>query len=405
MRVKHIFALVLMFFAKHGYATEGSLTIVSTLSSESVSHITKTWQKQSDVVTVHTISKNSTFLKKLVNSSGKGNADIILTASPMLIRALRDNNQLVDLREIHAPHQEMVPENIRDSAIAIGYSGFGILSNNDYLEARNILPPDEWADLTAPEYQDTLITSSPARSDTTTLMVEFLLQSKGWMNGWETLMASSPSLITISSRSFDVVDKVQSGRGGIGLVTENNVTDIEKNTPLSFHYFPYSPALPIYIAVLQDGRNNTDSLEFVNFLLGPRGQSALAGISTNGFFLAPGNPEQRALFLQSPLNVELAYRRQKMLQVLFDAAISNQLGQIKDIWREVHLAESRLQHSLPEVRALLSTVPVSQEQSEDIQYLRRFEDNVYAQQQRVLWQLWFKEQQRLAMVILDTLQK
>ncbi len=44
--------------------------------------------------------------------------------------------------------------------------------------------------------------SSPSRSDTNHLMVESLLQQKGWIKGWETLLTTAGNLVTISSRSF-----------------------------------------------------------------------------------------------------------------------------------------------------------------------------------------------------------
>lgn len=51
--------------------------------------------------------------------------------------------------------------------------------------------------------------SSPSRSDTNHLMVESLLQQKGWVKGWETLLTSAGNLVTISSRSFGVADKIK----------------------------------------------------------------------------------------------------------------------------------------------------------------------------------------------------
>lgn len=62
--------------------------------------------------------------------------------------------------------------------------------------------------------------SSPSRSDTNHLMVESLLQQKGWEEGWATLLASAGNLVTISSRSFGVADKIKSGLGVAGPVID-----------------------------------------------------------------------------------------------------------------------------------------------------------------------------------------
>ena len=63
--------------------------------------------------------------------------------------------------------------------------------------------------------------SSPSRSDTNHLMVESLLQQKGWIKGWETLLTTAGNLVTISSRSFGVADKIKSGPGVAGPVIDN----------------------------------------------------------------------------------------------------------------------------------------------------------------------------------------
>lgn len=52
----------------------------------------------------------------------------------------------------------------------------------------------DWDDLALPIYQDALLMSSPSRSDTNHLMVESLLQQKGWVKGWETLLTSAGNL-------------------------------------------------------------------------------------------------------------------------------------------------------------------------------------------------------------------
>ena len=45
-------------------------------------------------------------------------------------------------------------------------------------------------------------------------------------------------------------------------------------------------------------------------------------------------------------------KRQRLVQRMFDTAISFRLAQLKDAWRALHSAEVRLKRPLPEIRAL-----------------------------------------------------
>lgn len=80
--------------------------------------------------------------------------------------------------------------------------------------------------------------SSPSRSDTNHLMVESLLQQKGWIKGWETLLTTAGNLVTISSRSFGVADKIKSGLGVAGPVIDNYANLLLNDPHLAFSYFP-----------------------------------------------------------------------------------------------------------------------------------------------------------------------
>lgn len=66
-------------------------------------------------------------------------------------------------------------------------------------------------------------------------------------------------------------------------------------------------------------------------------------------------------------------------------------------------AEARLKTPLPEVRALLTAMPVSEQQSRDEDYLRQLDNKDRAEQLMMEWQLFFQEQQRQAIVKLENL--
>ncbi|MFT8139956.1 ABC transporter substrate-binding protein, partial [Salmonella enterica subsp. enterica serovar Enteritidis] len=71
----------------------------------------------------------------------------------------------------------------------------------------------------------------------------------------------------------------------------------------------------------------------------------------------------------------------------------------------LHSAEARLKRPLPEIRALLTAVPVSPQQAVDADYLQRFNqpaDNT-TESELMLWQQFFQKQQHLAIQQLESL--
>ncbi len=62
---------------------------------------------------------------------------------------------------------------------------------------------------------------------------------------------------------------------------------------------------------------------------------------------------------------------------MFDTAISFRLAQLKDAWRALHSAEVRLKRPLPEIRALLTRVPVDPASSEDEAWLAQFDNKKF----------------------------
>lgn len=158
-----------------------------------------------------------------------------------------------------------------------------------------------------------------------------------------------------------------------------------------------------------NSQHASEARRFVRYLLSPEGQTILADANTGKYPvtpLAPGNPraaQQAMLMNQPPLNYRLILKRQRLVQRMFDTAISFRLAQLKDAWRALHSAEVRLKRPLPEIRALLTRVPVDPASSEDEAWLAQFDNKSFAEQQMMEWQLWFLNNQRQAITKLEEL--
>lgn len=401
--------LTLILFFRPALAQHGELVMATTFSPSATAWIIQRWQTQPGGVTIRTLNRTSASLEQLLDTSNAENVDLILTSSPMLLQHLQEHQKLAPLDKIPQNSQRLVPESIRSTSVAVAISGYGLLINRSALAARHLPAPADWDDLTQPRYQGALLMSSPSRSDTNHLMIEALLQQKGWVKGWETLLASAGNLVTISSRSFGVADKIKSGLGVAGPVIDNYANLLLNDPHLTFSYFPQSAVSPTYVAVLKKSQHPAEAGRFIRYLLSPEGQRILADANTGKYPVTPlsaDNPraaQQAVLMNQPPLNYRLILKRQQLVQRMFDTAISFRLAQLKDAWRALHSAEARLKRPLPEIRTLLTRVPVDAASSEDEAWLAQFENKSFAEQQMMEWQLWFLNNQRQAINKLEEL--
>lgn len=401
--------LLLTVYIRPTVAQRQELVMATTLSPGATAWIIQRWQTEPDAVVIRTLNRTSASLEQLLDAENGENVDVILTSSPMLLQHLQEHQKLAHFDGAPPASQRLVPQSIRSTSVAVAISGFGLLINRSALTARHLPVPADWDDLTDPRYLGTLLMSSPSRSDTSHLMVESLLQQKGWVQGWETLLASAGNLITISSRSFSVADKIKSGLGVAGPVIDNYANLLLNDPHLVFSYFPQSAVSPTYVAILKNSQHDREARRFIHYLLSPKGQKILADANTGKYPvtpLSPDNPraaQQAVLMNQSALDYHLILRRQRLVQRMFDTAITFRLAQLKDVWRALHSAEARLKRPLPQIRALLTRVPVDAASSEDEAWLAQFDNKSFAEQQMMEWQRWLLNNQRQAITELEEL--
>ena len=340
------FSLCFMSLSVSCQAQGKELVMATTFSPGATAWIIQRWQTEPGSVMIRTLNRTSSSLEQLLDTANAENVDLILTSSPMLLQHLQEHQKLAPFENALPESQRLVPDSIRSTSVAVAISGFGLLINRSALAARHLSPPADWGDLTLPKYQNALLMSSPSRSDTNHLMVESLLQQKGWEAGWATLLASAGNLVTISSRSFGVADKIKSGLGVAGPVIDNYANLLLNDPHLAFTYFPRSAVSPTYVAVLKNSQHPNEARRFIRYLLSPEGQRILADANTGKYpvtQLASDNPraaQQAILMNQPPLNYRLILKRQQLVQRMFDTAISFRLAQLKDAWRALYSAEA-----------------------------------------------------------------
>ncbi|MEM8238215.1 ABC transporter substrate-binding protein [Morganella morganii subsp. sibonii] len=397
-----------LIFSLSAAAKKDELVIATTFSPEATAHIISSWQQQPGAARIRTINRTSAALERLLDTPALEDVDLVVTSSPMLLQHLQEHDRLAELSGLPDVSRRLVPLRLRDNAAAVAFSGYGILVNKRRMAENNLPVPVSWDSLTDSRYRGLLLMSSPSRSDTYHLMVESLLQQRGWDKGWALLLNISGNLATISSRSFGVADKIKAGLGGAGPVIDNYARLLLGDPELAFNYLPDSATSPTFVAISRYSLNKENARSFIGFLLSEQGQKVLADSSTGKYPVTPlprenpREPVQRRL-LNSPYQMDenLVLKRQRMVQQLFDTAITFRLTESIDAWRALYTAEARVKRPLPHIRALLTAMPVSAQESADPAYYSRFDDNRKAEEEYIRWQQFFREQQRKAIAELE----
>ncbi|HDF2329304.1 TPA: ABC transporter substrate-binding protein [Morganella morganii] len=397
-----------LIFSLSAAAKKDELVIATTFSPEATAHIISSWQQQPGGARIRTINRTSAALERLLDTPALEYVDLVVTSSPMLLQHLQEHDRLAELSGLPDVSRRLVPLRLRDNAAAVAFSGYGILVNKRRMAENNLPVPVSWDSLTDSRYRGLLLMSSPSRSDTYHLMVESLLQQRGWDKGWALLLNISGNLATISSRSFGVADKIKAGLGGAGPVIDNYARLLLGDPELAFNYLPDSATSPTFVAISRYSLNKENARAFIGFLLSEQGQKVLADSSTGKYPVTPlprenpREPVQRRL-LNSPYQMDenLVLKRQRMVQQLFDTAITFRLTESIDAWRALYTAEARVKRPLPHIRALLTAMPVSAQESADPAYYSRFDDNRKAEEEYIRWQQFFREQQRKAIAELE----
>ncbi len=201
--------LAAMFGSCQAYSRE--LVMATTFSPSATAWIIQRWQTEPGSVMIRTLNRTSGSLEQLLDTANAENVDLILTSSPMLLQHLQEHQKLALLDSAPAASQKLVPRSIRSTSVAVAVSGFGLLINRSALRCAPSSAACRLAGYGPAQLPGRSLMSSPSRSDTNHLMVESLLQQKGWTAGWATLLAISGNLVTISSRSFGVADKIKAG--------------------------------------------------------------------------------------------------------------------------------------------------------------------------------------------------
>ena len=347
-------------FAAH-QASAQELKVLTSFPQDLADAYVAMWQHREPETESSILNKNTVAgINEILRGNDRG-FDLFWASSPEAFELLSRNGSFVD--------DAVCGENGPRATEPFALSSVGWARRTD----STLFMPAEWNDLLRPIYRDKIAMARPARSGSTHMLVEQLLLVRGWDDGWAYLLELAGNLSTLTARSYGVPDGLANARFEIGL-TIDFLAQSQRDV-LDFRYGRPIVLVPAQVGILKGGLASDKACDFVHMLLSRDGQLALLSPEISRI---PYNASVRAeVETQLPDGIAEALRlswldydaaitsdRYWAVNTLFDLLLTEVLVERRNFWRRYYELEQEVaQNDLRDVRALLSTIPISEEES------------------------------------------
>lgn len=375
---------------------EGQVIILTSFPDTIFASYREAFEAKHPKLSVHVLNKKTSAAISYIQDQSSEQVDIVWASAPDAFEVLKETGHLRRL-DLKQPGKivKVAGYPLNDPQgfyTGFAVSGYGLMWNKDYLARHNLPSPKNWDDLADSSFSGHVAITSPSRSGTTHLVVETILQSKGWEDGWALLVEMSGNLATVTARSFGVRDGIRAGRFGVGPVIDFfGLSSMATGWPVDFAYPLETVLLPANIGIVKNARNVTAAAAFIDFVTSAEGQRILLKpeisrlpVKSEVYNQAPknfpnpfnGSIRTKGLIFDS----DLSRKRYHLVNSLFDELITFRLKTLKAAWKAIREAERELgsgsneamTNRLKRARGLLTHVPVSAAQSHDPAFTGRF---------------------------------
>lgn len=380
--------LALAATAAQAQAPSGKVTVVTSFSKDVTDPIKKAFEKAVPGVTLEVQNRNTNAGVKYVEETKANNqVDLFWASAPDAFEVLKGKKLL----SAYKTKATGIPEKIGSYPIndpagfyfGFAASGYGIMWNERYAKANKLPDPKDWQDLAKPAFYDHVSIASPARSGTTHLTVETILQGEGWEKGWRTLKEMSGNFRTITDRSFGVPEAVNSGQVGVGIVIDFFAFSAQASGfPVKFVYPTVTTVVPANVGIIVNPPNKAAAEAFIEFLLSPAGQEVLLEPGIRRLPVNPAVYAKAGADYPNPFtdprfqkmigfDVDKSEARTAVVDTLFDQLISFQLDALKGVTKTLHEVDAALAKKpnaqakalADEARTLIAALPVTEAQA------------------------------------------
>ncbi|MCE4059637.1 extracellular solute-binding protein [Pandoraea sputorum] len=161
--------------------------------------------------------------------------------------------------------------------VASEIAGFGFMIDPAALARQGVPAPKTWQDLTDPHYRGRILFPVPSRVGFSPTLLDVLLQSQGWNDGWALLSEAAPNFV-FAETGGAFASLSQGMRAPISVAVTIDFfasSAIANGAPLTFVYPPGTGFSPAHIGILRDTKHLDAARTFVTFVLSDEGQRLL----------------------------------------------------------------------------------------------------------------------------------
>ena len=245
-------------------------------------------------------------------------------------------------------------------------SGFGFAVHLDYLKKYNLPEPKTWSDLLKPAYKGHIVMCTPARSGSTHMMVEIVMQGMGADPAWAYFRKMAVNVGLFTGRSGDVKSDVDKGEHGIGLVVDYyGFESAAAGLPIKLIYpTDHSLANPDSITILSGAPHPEISKAFLDYVISEEGQKLSMGVEQRGvkcpsprlpvradIALPPHLPDITKMKMIS-YDDKLANDRWKDVNTIYETTIEKKHAELKDTWDSIDSAQKSISDTEAKMKSM-----------------------------------------------------
>jgi phosphoglycerate transport regulatory protein PgtC len=252
-------------------------------------------------------------------------------------------------------------------------AGYGLYYSPERLRQLGVQVPEQWRDLTGPRYRGEVALPVPSGVGYAHMLVDQLLQSEGWVAGWNLWRGIARNSRLMMSRGNFVTDEVAAGRSAVGLTMDFFAQSSRARGAGGAFVYPRKTAFnPAQIAITAATPHRAEAELFVSFILSEAGQSLLFLPEIRKLPIRPSVYAQAPEGYANPFTLEadLSYDAKKGITrrglnaVLFDAAITHQHAHLIEAWDLLEQAQKDAspveRERLEEAYAALTSWPIEE---------------------------------------------
>lgn len=386
------FAALLFASAAQSQTTPQTLTVISSYPADVIERMEAAFEKAHPDYRLNIIWRMPQDALPYLQQPKQGGVDVYWAASPRTFNQLKAEGALQKLNtDLSGLPETIGNTRLRDSDkffTATEMAGFGFAINPQALAALDVAPIKTWHDLTNPALAGKVLVPNPALVGFAPVLVDIPLQGYGWNEGWALWSEIVGNAELVERGGAFISDRIATGELAVGLSIDFFIASaIANGAPISFVYPDRSGINPAHIAITASTNQLPSAKIFVRFVLSPEGQQLLTHSDIRKLPVRPEVYQQLPADYYRPFAAaarhELDYDNDKgrarlgIVSALFNQHLAYRHAEQRALWQQLHALEAAGK-TQPQLRQLLTAVPLSEAEAASPKLQQQFRDRLEA---------------------------